>query len=213
MQINIINKDHDSWTFTDTIRVYNWEQHPDWNKCPLRSSADFDSIKYYQKDKNLFPMIEAKRILGKTLGWDNDLKRNTFTPTKEWILSKSKYFPVKLSHNATNLYRIDWPYKMPVLTHSVDVPLNQSYVDIHGTWKIYYSGGSDTGSIYVDSIDIFKQKARECFKPFQMMYFPEVYINNPFPDEDMKNNSKENYIKSPAGIIYNNISTCKISIE
>ncbi len=45
--------------------------------------------------------------------------------------------------------------------------------------EICYSGESDTGSIYVDSIDNFKGSVKKCNKSSELMYFPAVYINNP----------------------------------
>ncbi len=199
------NSDFDPWTFTDTITVYNWESHPDWDKADLNINYPLESIKNGHRNGFYF-MINAKQILCnyKCLGWDDVLKRNYFIPSKDW--NENKFYPVELSNNTQNLYRLDFPVKYTILTHSVDMPPYVSHIRIPGIWKIYYSGGSDTGSMYVNSIDKFKKHAKECYKPFQMMYFPGVYINNPMfckkKDED-----------KPFGIIYDNVSKCKISIE
>ncbi len=199
------NSDLDPWTFTDTITVYNWESHPDWDKANLDINDPFESIKIGHRNGFYF-MIEAKRILCnyKCLGWDDVNIRNYFIPSKDW--EKNKFYPIELSNNTKNLYRSDFPYKQPILTHSVDIPLHISHVHVHGVWKIYYSGGSDTGSMYVNSIDNFKKDANKCNKSFQMMYFPGVYINNPM--FCMKKDENK-----PFGIIYDNVSKCKVSIE
>lgn len=204
------NKDNDPWTFTDNIKVYNWESHPEWNLCPINItgiSMQMDQISHYHREREHLYMVECKRILIShgCLGWDNILKRNIFKNSESW--EKNKFFPVELSGGAKTLYRINYPYSHPILTYSVNVPNDVPYIDIRGTWKIYYSGGSDTGSMYVDSIDNFKKRARECYKPFQMMYFPAVYINNPqFLMEKNRNDES-------VGIIYQSVSNYKVCIE
>lgn len=147
----------DPWTFTDTIKVYNWENHPDWNLYPLNPKADwFEQLRYYDANRKSMYMIQCKRIIANygCLGWDDIAKRNTFNSSESW--QKNKFYPIKLSNNAQNLYYLDFPYPQPILTRSVNMPPNKRNINIHGVWKIYYSGGSDTGSIYVDSLDIFK---------------------------------------------------------
>ena len=166
----------DPWIFTDTIKVYNWESHPDWFKCPLNPEEWFESIKNYHAERIYIPMIELKRMLNcyGCLGWDNASQQNFFNPTENWI--KNRFYPVELPTRAKNLYKIDYN-QMPILTSDLNLS-DKSDLDITGTWKIYYSGGSDVGSIRVNTLDRFKQDVENCHK-FQLMYLPEIYINKP----------------------------------
>lgn len=188
---------NDPWTFTDTITVYNWEDHPEWDLCPINTDGDWhDQIKYYYRNKKCIFMVECKRILKnyECIEWDNVAKRNIFKPSELW--NKNKFYPVKLSKIAENLYEFNIDYPKPILTNSVSMPTNKQNINIHGVWKIYYLGGSDTGSMYVDSIDIFKNKVNKCHD-FALMRFPSVNIHVP----SMLIN---------AGVMYDNISNYKI---
>lgn len=176
----IIGYDNDPWTFTDTIRVYNWESHPDWDKCALMNPTKYPfTIQYYKnKYPKLSSIIEAKRILANynCIKWDSILKKDIFRPSDEW--KNNMFFPIKLSTDRKNSYNIDYPEYPSILTHSVIVPHNKSYINVYGTWKIYYSGGSDTGSLYINSIVRFKKDIDNC-NVSQLIYFPSVYINKP----------------------------------
>lgn len=199
----------DPWTFTDTITVYNWEKHPEWDKCPMFSNELFMINTSHHRE--YFYMMECKRILHSIgcIGWDNILQKDIFKSSDGWKINK--FYPVELSNTAKELYRVNYPYRSPILTHSVDVPYNKPYVKSNGIWKIYYSGGSDTGSLYVNTINRFKMDAQACYKPFQLMYFPSVNIN--FPQLLSCNEHNDRDGKKNSGIIYDNISKFKVQIE
>ena len=159
----------DPWTFTDTITVYNWEDHPDWDKYPLNLESGVfwgDQLKeQYAKDKNAAYMIQLKYILCnyKCIGWDNLMLRNTFIKSEEW--ENNKFYPVVVSNNVKNLYCIE--KGLPIITHTVDVPNNKPYTELYGQFKIYYRGNSDTGSTCIDTVDVFNKRMKTIIKGFE----------------------------------------------
>lgn len=168
----------DPWTFTEAIKIYNWESHPDWYKCPINPEKYFEDIRHYYRTKECFQMVECKRMLYnyKCLGYDSKIKQNYFIPSEEW--QKDKFYPVELGENAKNLYRLGFPNILPVMTHCDE--FDGKYINKLNTWKIFYLGGSDTGSFYVETISRFNkiiEKYRN--EKYVMMTFPEIYINNP----------------------------------
>jgi len=170
----------DPWTFTETIKVYNWESHPDWDLNPYNPETFYSDIR--ERKIVHSQMTEYKRILDGygCLEWSKKLKRNFFHPNDKWL--KNKVYPVVLPDTVKELYTINFPTVLPVMVSGIE-KFREHYIQVTGTWKIYYYGGSDVGSIYVNTFDKYNEHIESCKKyQFIFMYFPGVVINNPpFP--------------------------------
>jgi hypothetical protein len=174
----------DPWIFTDTIKIYNWMDHPDWFKCPINPDEKhfFNDVRYYCQNNECLQMVEYKRILHGygCLKWDNETQNNYFFPTDLW--KKDKIYPIELPKEAEYFYRLDFQRKEPILTSAIE-EFEKPFIHKTNRWKIYYKGGSDTGSLYVNTVDKFNSDFSECGK-FGMMYYPAVYIINPSEEFD-----------------------------
>lgn len=96
---------------------------------------------------------------------------------------------------------------MPILTYFRYDLDNQKYVKFTGKWKIYYFGGNDCGSLYVNTIDRFKADIQRCNKMGHFLFFPSVVINQPLCFKPERRND------DGIGIIYDNVSKYKVEIN